>query len=125
MSKQKRKGDGYERELAHWLNENVYGEERCERAPLSGGGKHHMGVGGADLLGTPHIFVEAKRVEKLAWRDALDQAERNSGAKHNGKTPLVVTRRNRESTEDSICILRLKEFKQYYLAYLREMSYGD
>ena len=78
MSRQKRKGDGYERELAHWLNTNVYKEERCERAPLSGGGSVNMAAGGADLLGTPGIFVEAKRVEKLPWRDALAQAERNS-----------------------------------------------
>ena len=120
MSRQKRKGDAYERELARWLNEHVYKEERCERAPLSGGGRIGMGAGGADLLGTPEIFVEAKRVEKLAWRDALDQAERNSAHKRTAQTPLVITRRNREATEDSVCILRLKEFAKYYEAYLRQ-----
>jgi hypothetical protein len=120
MSRQKRKGDGYERELAHWLNENVYKEERCERAPLSGGGSVNMAAGGADLLGTPGIFVEAKRVEKLPWRDALAQAERNSAHRKTDQTPLVITRRNREATEDSVCFLRLKEFAKYYEAYLRE-----
>ena len=109
MSRQKRKGDGYERELAHWLNTNVYKEERCERAPLSGGGSVNMAAGGADLLGTPGIFVEAKRVEKLPWRDALAQAERNSAHRKTDQTPLVITRRNREATEDSVCFLRLKE----------------
>tara|TARA_B110000046_G_scaffold24980_1_gene24168 strand:+ start:4658 stop:5062 length:405 start_codon:yes stop_codon:yes gene_type:complete len=120
MSSQKTKGDNYERELAKWMNENIYGDNRAERAPLSGGGSHHMGAGGADLLGTPGIFVEAKRVEKLPWRDALAQAERNAAYKHTHQTPLVITRRNRETTEDSVCFLRLKEFKKYYEAYLRE-----
>lgn len=120
MSRQKRKGDGYERELASWLNENVYKEDRAERAPLSGGGKIGMGAGGADLLGTTGLFVEAKRVEKLAWRDALAQAERNMDHRKIPTTPIVITRRNREKTEDSVVFLRLKEFTKFYEAYLRE-----
>ena len=35
----KRKGDGYERELAKYFNEKVFdGEDKVQRAPLSGGG---------------------------------------------------------------------------------------
>ena len=30
---QKSKGDAYERELAAYLNEEVFGEEQCQRAP--------------------------------------------------------------------------------------------
>jgi len=120
MARQKNKGDNYERELARWLNENVYGDNRAERAPLSGGGSVNMVAGGADLLGTDHIFVEAKRVERLPWRDALAQAERNAGHRRTEQTPLVITRRNREATEDSVCFLRLKDFKKYYQSYLRE-----
>ena len=120
MSRQKRKGDGYERELAAWLNTNVYKEERCERTPLSGGGKSGMGYGNADLLGTPEIFVEAKRVEKLAWRDALAQAERNAHGKKTDQIPIVITRRNREATEDSVVFLRLSAFSELYQAFLRE-----
>ena len=120
MSRQKRKGDGYERELAAWLNTNVYKEQRCERTPLSGGGKHGMGYGDADLLGTPEIFVEAKRVEKLAWREALAQSERNAHGKKTDQIPIVITRRNREATEDSVVFLRLSTFSKMYAAFLRE-----
>ena len=40
---QKAKGDAYERDLAKYFNENIYKEERCSRAPLSGGGR--IGIG--------------------------------------------------------------------------------
>ena len=36
---QKRKGDRYEVDLAHWFNDHIFNENRCQRAPLSGGGK--------------------------------------------------------------------------------------
>ena len=38
-SSPKRKGDGYERELAKYLNEKIFnGEDKVQRMPLSGGG---------------------------------------------------------------------------------------
>ena len=79
-----------------------------------------MGYGNADLLGTPEIFVETKRVEKLAWRDALAQAERNVRGKKIDQIPIVITRRNREATEDSVVFLRLSAFSELYQAFLRE-----
>ena len=69
---QKRKGDKYEVDLAKWFNENIFNEERCQRAPLSGGGKIGLQAGGADILGTPDVFIEAKRVERLNVRDLKD-----------------------------------------------------
>ena len=41
---QKTKGDTYERDLAKYFNEHIYKEERCSRAPLSGGGRIGIGV---------------------------------------------------------------------------------
>ena len=38
-SSPKRKGDGYERELAKYFNEKIFnGEDKVQRMPLSGGG---------------------------------------------------------------------------------------
>jgi len=122
MSAMKRKGDGYERELAAWFNTEIFGEERCQRAPLSGGGKIGMQAGGADILGTDYLFVEAKRVEKLNWREAVAQSERNAAHKKTDQTPIVITRKSREATGDSLCVLRLKDFKKYYEAYLHQQS---
>jgi len=120
---QKAKGDKYEVDLAHWFNEHIFGEERVQRAPLSGGGKVGLHAGGADLLGTPEIFVEAKRTERLNVRDALAQAERNIRDTRSTEFPVVITRRNREALDDSLCVIRLKHMKVLYAALLRERGH--
>jgi hypothetical protein len=120
---QKAKGDAYERDLAKYFNEHIYKEERCSRAPLSGGGRIGIGVGGADLLGTPEIFIEAKRVERLNFRDAMAQAERNIIQTHAPEVPVVITRRSRETIEDSLVVMRLKDWELMYGAYLRATSH--
>lgn len=117
MSSQKRKGDTFERELATYFNETA-DISTAYRAPLSGGGKVSS-HGGADLIGVPDLFVEAKRVERLNFMDAIRQAERNSQETNSPETPIVINRRNRMTTEDSICFLRLKDFMKYYNAYLK------
>ena len=117
MSSQKRKGDTFERELATYFNETA-DISTAYRAPLSGGGKVSSD-GGADLIGVPDLFVEAKRVERLNFMDAIRQAERNSQETNSPETPIVINRRNRMTTEDSICFLRLKDFMKYYNAYLK------
>ena len=57
-SSPKRKGDGYERELAKYFNEKVFGgDDLVQRMPLSGGGAIKSS-GGSDLkntLGFSHI----------------------------------------------------------------------
>ena len=88
MSKQKRKGDTFERELATYFNETA-DMNTAYRAPLSGGGKVSS-HGGADLIGVPDLFVEAKRVERLNFMDAIRQAERNSQETNSPETPIVI-----------------------------------
>lgn len=116
MNSQKNKGDRFERELAEYFNSTAK-ITTAFRAPLSGGGFVSTS-GGADLMGVPDLFVEAKRVERLNFMDAIRQAEKNSQETNSPETPIVINRRNRMATEDSLCLLRLKNFMKYYKAYL-------
>lgn len=120
MSKQKRKGDNYERELAAYISE--FTGLSVSRAPLSGGGKVNM-YGTADLIGTPSLFVEAKRVERLNFHDALRQAERNIVKTKAQQVPMVINRRSQMKTRDSLCLIRLGDFLKFYTAYLRVNGY--
>ena len=113
----KAKGDNYERELAAYINEHT--GLNSFRAPLSGGGHVNM-IGGADLLGTPDLFVEAKRVERLNFHDALRQAERNITITKSTDAPIVINRKSRMKTGDSLCLLRLDDLLKYYKAYLQK-----
>lgn len=107
----KAKGDKYERDLARYFNEYLFGGEPIiSRAPLSGGGSLNYHAGGADLLGMQLWFPEAKAVEKLNFRSALAQAERNVEIRGTGETPVVFSKINREPIEDSVVALRLKNF---------------
>lgn len=115
MSKQKRKGDDFERELAAYINEKV--GIQCFRAPLSGGGKVGM-AGGTDILGAPELFIEAKRVERLNFHDALRQVETNISKTRAQDRGVVINRRSREPTGRSLVLLRLDDFLSLYRGYL-------
>lgn len=116
----KAKGDLYERELAAYISEQT--GITAGRAPLSGGGKVGL-AGGADLIGTPGLFVEAKRVERLSFREALSQAELNIKKTRSPEAPIVITRRNRESTGDSLVVMRLDSFLEIYRSHLLASGY--
>ena len=81
--------------------------------------------GGADILGVPELFVEAKRVERLNFHDALRQAERNADKTKSSDTPIVINRKNRQPTGDSLCLVRLDEFLKFYKAYLVQQGQID
>lgn len=116
----KRKGDGYERELAKYFNEKVFGgEDRVQRAPLSGGGAVKSS-GGSDLKNTPYIFVEAKRTEKFQIHQSMRQAEDNIEISKSNDMPIVITRRNRTETGDSLCVLKLDDFLKMYQLLVKE-----
>ncbi len=120
---QKTKGDNYERELAAYLNKKAYqGADQCGRAPLSGGGFVGL-TGGADLVGTTGLFVEAKRVEKLNFMEALRQAERNAITTRSPECPIVINRRNLMKTGESLVLLRLDRFLEFYNAWLLQQGY--
>lgn len=113
----KAKGDKYERELATYINEMT--GLKCFRAPLSGGGNVGM-AGGADIIGTPALFIEAKRVERLNFHDAMRQAEKNIDITQSENIPMVINRKNRMNTGESLCLLRLDNFLKFYRAYLKQ-----
>ncbi|MGL4917578.1 MAG: hypothetical protein ACRC5D_15240 [Aeromonas allosaccharophila] len=117
----KEKGAKFERELADWFNSNVYGRDSAYRAPLSGGGGgvNERMTGGADLVGTPLIHVEAKRVERLNFLEAMAQAERSLARSGGPEVPVVINRRNRMTTDDSLVVMRLKHWRILYLALLQ------
>lgn len=110
------KGSNYERDLAKHINAHL-GCEMAFRAPLSGGGKVGMS-GGADILGVPDLFIEAKRTERLNIRSALAQAERNIEKTRSPEAAVVITRRNREATGQSIVAMRLDDFLTIYASHL-------
>lgn len=121
----KAKGDKFERELAAYFNAHLFdGVERVTRAPLSGGGFTSMNSGGADLMGTPMLFVEAKRTERLNIREALVQAIGNTGRRQSGDIPTVITRRNLEPLDDSIVAMRLSDFTSLYQMALRHTGHA-
>ena len=123
MSKQKRKGDGYERELAKWLDNYVFGNKGIiHRAPLSGGGRNNFGGGEADLNGTPFIWVEAKRTERFSPYAAMEQAERGIEKSRSRDIPVVISRRNRMDTSESLVVMRLGDWLPMYKALLFELG---
>ena len=130
LSSPKSKGDAYEREIAHRLNESVFdGREQCYRAPLSGGGRsfaHSVDktvVGGsADLLGATGLWVEAKRTERFQPYQAMEQAERGRDSRQTGEACVVVTRRNRMPTEKSLVVLRMDDFEKLYKSWLSQQA---
>lgn len=116
----KSKGAVFERELAAHINERV--GLTSFRAPLSGGGALHRagpwGAGGSDLLGTPGLHIEAKRVERLDFPGALRQAQEATRKTGSPDIPVVVNRRSRMRTGDSYALLRLDDLLTLYRAYL-------
>ena len=114
--KHKVKGDKYERDLARIFTARL--GLPVERAPLSGGGAIGIFVGGADLIGTPGLHVEAKRVERAAWPEWLRQAEASIAKTRAPELPVVINRTNGMKDEDSYCMVRLSHFLDLYRAWL-------
>lgn len=121
----KAKGDNYERELAKYLNDFLYGgDDIIFRAPLSGGGRtNNLGGGAADLSGTAEIWVEAKRTERFSPYAAMEQAEAGIEGRRSDDMPVVVSRRNRMKTEESLVVMRMEDWIVLYSAYLRSIGH--
>lgn len=117
----KAKGDKFERELAAHINLRT--NLTSSRAPLSGGGAIGQLSGGSDLLGTPGVHVEAKRVERLNVMDAIKQAETSLRKMNAPEAPVVVNRRNLMATGESLVTMRLDAWLELYKAWLIQEGY--
>lgn len=83
-----------------------------------------MGFSTADILGTPLLHVEAKRVERLNFYEALEQAERSIQHTQSRDMPVVINRRNGMTTGDSLVAMRLDHFLDFYCFYLSAKGYS-
>lgn len=117
----KAKGDKFERELAAYMAQAT--GLVIERAPLSGGGVIGQLSGGADLIGTTGLHIEAKRVERLNFLDAIKQAESALAKQGGPEFPVVVNRRNLMATGESVVALRLDHFLALYKGWLLAEGY--
>jgi len=117
----KARGDHYEREVAKYLNDTL--GLSAFRTPLSGGGTIAKGNSSADITGTPGIALECKRCERLDIPAWMAQARKSCDISQTPDIPVIVTRKNRQTTGQSLVILSLDEFLPFYAAWLRERGY--
>lgn len=97
----KNKGKRYELELAR--------DFRMEGYPNVRRSAQYCGANGdADVVGLPHIHVEAKHVERLNLRDAMDQAVRDA---KDGELPAVFHRKNHCET---LVTMRMADWFKIY-----------
>ena len=100
----RRKGAGYERELARALRQ--YGYDATRTAQYCG----KTGQA-ADVIGLPGIHIEAKHQEQTRLYDWIGQAVRDAEAEGVGNLPAVFHRRNNSET---LVTMRLDDWMQIY-----------
>jgi hypothetical protein len=110
------KGSNFERELARYLNQQL-NLSTCARAVLSGGGFIGGYTSGSDILGLAPFHIEAKRTERLNVREALRQAMAAIAKNKSPDIPVVITRRNRETMDDALVVMRLQDWCTLVAAY--------
>lgn len=104
----KQKGNRYERELAKTFRD--YGFTEARR------GVQYSGKQGEadDVVGLPHIHIEAKHVEKLNLYSAIAQAERDA---NEDEMPCVFHKRNRTKT---YVTMALDDWMKLYKGWLQK-----
>ena len=116
MSAIRAKGHAFERELASHINAAT--GLSATRTCLTQS-QFNLSQGNCDLIGTPNLAIEAKRVERLNFPEAFRQAQTNAEPH---EIPVVINRRSRQATGDSYCLLKLDDFLTLYKAYLKQES---
>ena len=82
------KGARFERTLARKLREYGYHDARRTAQYCGNTGD------ASDLVGLPHLHIEAKHVERLNIYDAIAQAKRDAKASGEGLLPAVFHKKN-------------------------------
>ena len=102
----RRKGAEFERKLANILKEYGYSARR---------GQQYSGANGdADVVGLPHVHIEAKAVEKLNIYDAMEQSKRDARPL---EIPVVIHKKNRRNI---LVTMELSDFMTLYLKFEKE-----
>lgn len=107
----KQKGARFELEVAHFLQDHGF--------PDAHRTAQHCGKTGdaGDVEGVKGLHIECKHVEKLNLYNAYHQAVRDNSAKNNGDIPIVVHKKNRETT---LVTLSLEDFLTIFSTYKKE-----
>lgn len=99
----KSKGARFERQLAKMLRD--YGYDASRTAQYCGKTGH-----AADVIGLPHIHIEAKHQEQMRLYDWMAQAVRDS---QSGTIPTVIHKQN---GKDVLVTMRFDDFMKLYQA---------
>ena len=104
----KKKGARFELEIAHYLQDHGYPETHRTA--------QHCGKTGAagDVEGVKGLHIECKHVEKLNLYNAYHQSVRDNSAKNAGDIPVVIHKKNRETT---LVSLSLEDFLKIFSSY--------
>lgn len=107
----KQKGARFELEIAHYLQAHGYPSahrtaQRCGKTGDAG-----------DVEGIAGLHIECKHVERLNLYSAYHQAVRDNDAKNAGDIPVVVHKKNRETT---LVTLSLDDFIKIFSTYNKE-----
>lgn len=107
----KAKGARFELEIAHYFRDHGY--------PDAHRTAQHCGKTGdaGDIEGVEGLHIECMHVEKLNLYNAYHQAVRDNNAKNAGDIPVVVHKKNRETT---LISLSLDDFLKIFSTYNKE-----
>lgn len=104
----KQKGARFELEISHYLQAHGY--------PSAHRTAQHCGKTGdaGDVEGIEGLHIECKHVEKLNLYAAYHQAVRDSSAKNTDDIPVVIHKKNRETT---LVSMSLEDFLKIFSSY--------
>ena len=104
----KQKGARFELEIAHYFKDHGY-LDACRTA-------QHCGKTGdaGDVEGIPHLHIECKHVEKLNLYNAYHQSVRDNSEKNTDDIPVVIQKKNRETT---LVSMSLEDFLKIFSSY--------
>lgn len=100
MTNSREKGKRYERHVAKLFKTEGYDARR---------GQQFCGIeGDADVIGVPHIHIEAKHNERLNIYDAISQSKSDA---RDGELPIVIHKKN---NHDDLVTMEFKDWIKLY-----------
>lgn len=109
----KQKGARFERTLAGMLKDHGFDARRTAQYCGNTGDA-------SDVVGLPYIHIEAKHVEKLNVRDAMEQAKRDSQG--TGNLPCVFHKKN---NCEVLVTMQFETFMELYKEFYSARKEGE